>query len=577
MQTIPINIPSKEELADALGRGDLLALIANLPLDRLEDVGALLAKIHAEGLQNAIVFFDRLFWAEMDQRDQIRWNYVIRGFIAETSESSDKLIQFLHSLHSAVGSNNAYSIHQGLERWLAKNRSRSGEIMQLIGDGAWDSPFVGAVLASWRQVAPSDALDASLALCEDVRSETRRQAIFALGGFAGSEDHLRKLAAGRLANIVLGPGSEERRVAVSAATNMAVKPDGIPTDLVEALEKVADAPSIEIRRELILGLVRNRNAYPAGLRVKVFDLMKTVDKDDVETVNLIDMALSNMEIEKDRDAFADLLTAILCQVDGAPPLKSFGSAVHAIKSAGYETLGWLVVRWLLDGEHEICSQLSDLFPPLDRSAYKFGLDDFNLSEAEIFYLSRKVFGYMNFMHGPAVSLLYACLSALDGERREAMGNEIASFWLRNYPDDIELFDTVFAAYPRDGLDRSIRHMRKTVEAYERALETLPPNPALLPSGRERRIQAEIRSQQNRKIMKAAKKASILGSIFHTRTILYGRSSVTHVYNGKGKEPVRQVVAFSSYEQSAALPRMDVLYPTRFNNLILKFRSERRPS
>ena len=577
MQSGSINIPSERELADALERDDVLTLIAKLPLDRLQEVGAVLARIQAYETLDVLGFFDRLAWSAMDRRDQIRYSYVISGFITETSASPEKLVRFLHVVHSAARDANVYQLQGGFERWLDRKRSQSREILQIIQDGAWDSPFVGSVLQSWRQDAPSDALDATLDLCEDTRPGVRRQAIYALGSFVNSEDRVRKLAARRLASLMDGPDSEEKRVAVLSATNMVAKPDGMLPEVTEALEKVAEAPSAEIRKELILGLVRNRDAYPAALRSKVFELMKSVRKDDVETVNLIDMVLYNMDLENDPAAFADLLTTILGQSDGAPSLKSFDSAVQAIRSARHETLGRLVIRWLLEGEHEICSQIGDLFPPLDSSVYQFSFADFNLSDAEVFYLSRKVFGYMNFMHGPAVSLLYACLSALAEKMRKAMENEIVSFWLRNYPDDIEVFKVVFAAYPRDGIGKSIQRLGKGVEAYERALEMLPSNPALLPSARERRIQSEIRSQQNRGIVKAARKTSILGSIFHTKTILYGRSSVTHIYGGKDSEPVRQVVTFSSFEHSAALPRMSVLQPATFDRMLFDFRRERPPS
>lgn len=577
MQTSSIDIPSGRELAAALERDDLLTAVAKLPLDRLKEVGAILAGMHADETPDVLGFFGRLSWATMEHRDQMRFSYLVSGFITETSESPQKLVRFLHVLRSATGDANLYQLQDAFEHWLARQRSQYREILQIIQDGAWDSPFVGSVLQSWRQHAPSDALDATLGLCEDTRPGVRRQAIYALGSFVDSEDRVRKLAAHRLASLMDGPDSEEKRVAVLSATNMVAKPDGMLPDVTEALEKVAEAPSVEIRKELILSLVRNQDTYPAALRSKVFELMKSVRKDDVEAVNLIDMVLYNMDLESDPAAFADLLTTILGQSDGAPSLKSFDSAVQAIRSARHETLGRLVIRWLLEGEHEICSQIGDLFPPLDSSVYQFSFADFNLSVAEVFYLSRKVFGYMNFMHGPAVSLLYACLSALAEKMRKAMENEIVSFWLRNYPDDIEVFKAVFAAYPCDGIDKSIQRLEKGVVAYERALERLPSNPALLPSARERRIQSEIRSQQNRDIVKDARKTSILESMFHTKTILYGRSSITHVYRGQGSEPVRQVVTFSSFEHSAALPRMSVLQPAIFDRMLFDFRRERPPS
>ena len=61
-----------------------------------------------------------------------------------------------------------------------------------------------------------------------------------------------------------------------------------------------------------------------------------------------------------------------------------------------------------------------------------------------------------------------------------------------------------------------------------------------------------------------------------KTILYGRASVSYFYSGPSAEPVRQIVPLVKHETSARMPRMDALYPARFNYMLRVFRAERRP-
>jgi len=120
-------------------------------------------------------------------------------------------------------------------------------------------------------------------------------------------------------------------------------------------------------------------------------------------------------------------------------------------------------------------------------------------------------------------------------------------------------------------------MRSTVEAYEGALREMAPNRALMPSSSERRVQAERKRDRDTEIRRAAKENSIFGSMVHTSTILYGRSSVTYMYPGDGQDPVRQIMPLGRYEISVPNPQMDVLCPTRLNFRLFRFRQERRPA
>lgn len=289
------------------------------------------------------------------------------------------------------------------------------------------------------------------------------------------------------------------------------------------------------------------------------------------------MALYKMDLGEDRETIFDTLTALLTQETDAPSLEVFDSLTHKIVTADHSLLCWYATRWLLDGDIGICRQLSALFPPLNRSPYDFDLSSFNLTPAEVFYLARKIYVYLMFNHGAGVSLLIACLMELKLELRKQLEADIASFWLCNFPGDIEIFKAAIEAAPRKGLKVSVTRLRAHIDTYEKPLQTLPENPALRPSTMERRIQAELARERGRDVGRMAMKKSILGDLVHTSHLLYGRTSVTYVYRGEGEEPIRQVMPMQSFQTSAPLPKMDVLFPTRLNYLLYRFRREKRPT
>jgi len=571
------NTPTKSDVLAAMHDGDFLALMANVKFADLHSFGAIIAKIHNEGARDAIAFFDNFEWPGVAaRRDHTRLSYTLRGLIAAIEDEPVRIVEFLHRVFLPLGQNSAYELREGFGDWLSAAPERAPASVQIILSLNGDSPFIGPALTVWRNNAPADALKETLNICKDVRNEIRRQAIYALSGFASAEEKLREAAATELAAIIAGSSSDDKLAAISSAASMLNEMSEVPADLMSALETACEAPSPAVRHEIVAGWAFRQNKLPKGLRNLIFELMKTVTAEFEDTLDLVDTAISNMDIVQERTEVFSLITAILAQPENPPPLKALDSTIYKIRSSSHADLGWFTTSWLLAGDFEICLQVHDLYQPLDQQIYDFDIADFDLLPIDVAYLTRKIFGFLLFCHGPAVSLLYACLSAVGANERRMLENEIAFFWLRNFPDDLKLFDAALAAHPRTGMKASIKRLRDLSGAYEDELKKLPRNPALRPSPLERQVQAEIARDQHAEIMKSAKRNSILSSMFQESVLLYGRTSISYIYNGSD-QPVRQVIPLKSFETSAALPRMDGLYPARFSYIVQHFRNERRPN
>lgn len=570
-------VPSKAELKAAVVDGEILAFLSKQQLDVIEMAGEVLAKLQDNGEVDVVAHIDAQSWSELDFSLRHRATDLFKGFLAATDASASIIVPLLERMHSAVAGAGEHTVRLGAEQWMRKRPERASDAVRTIVEGTGESPFLGMFIGGWREIDPQAALNKACDLCDDGRSWVTRQAIYSLNGFGEGTAETQHQAAAMLTFLIKKLDAESQIIAIRSALYMLGASNHRSADLVRALEEAVVHPSAEVVHEFVFAFSSNRNSLPEKLQARVFELMKGIGRDDPHTLNLVDSVLYRMDPNADRDLFYDLLTSIIKQGDDAPSLKMFDSAIHRIRESGHRSIGWFAINWLLDGDFLVCSEMHSLFPPLDRSIYDLDLGQFALNDDEVSYLCRKVFGYMSYMHGPAVSLLSACLARLRGTSRAALEEAINDFWLRNYPDDLTLFDQILVNHPWEGLDTSIGRMRERVKDYQSALEKLPRNRALEPSTSERRVQSEIRAEQHREIAKSSREKSIFASILTVSTILYGRASITYTYAGSGEKPVRKAVPFTSHSIKTANPQMDILHPTRLNHLLCNFRNERRPS
>ena len=569
------DIQTKIEVASQ--EGALLDTIAEIDFDQLEAAGSTLADFHRKGTTDGLAYFESLSWSDLSSRDQMRNATVLEAFLSNLQAQAERISSFIHAVADEIHQNNTYHLQNGFQNWASANGDQLPALADLISAGSEDSPFLTPLLHAWWSNAPEDALATAITFCDDARPQIRQDAIFALGAFKYNGVESAGPAIAKLSTLLDSQKDEARLTAIAASARLLDQLEAPVDELTAKLEALCKDPDPDTRHALIAGHVHNKTAYPEQLKHTVYTLMKTVTADCPGTLDRIDMAFYNMDLDKDREMIFDILSALLTQETDAPSLEVFDSLTHKIETADHGLLCWYATRWLLDGDFRICTQLSALFPPLNRSPYDFDLSSFNLTPVEVFYLARKIYAYLMFNHGAGVSLLIACLMALKLDHRKQLEADIASFWLRNFPGDIEIFKVAIEATPRKGLKSSVMRLSAHIDTYEKPLQTLPKNPALRPSTMERRIQAELARERGRDVGRMAMKKSILGDLVHTSHLLYGRTSVTYVYRGEGEEPIRQIIPMQSFQTSTPLPKMDVLYPTRLNFLLYRFRREKRPT
>ncbi|MBV7258984.1 hypothetical protein [Erythrobacter crassostreae] len=562
----------------ALATGELLSHLAEVPYGEVEYVASALVSLVLDGELDLTSELSESTLSGLTQATSPRIQRVLAEVLPKIDCEPYVAIDISHALIDLCEQpGSEHTAISMFEKWLELHTSKSSEVLAALESDSRDSPLLLGTLLALAKVDPDEAVSRSLAICDDQRPVMRRHAVMALGYMELGGEHLQS------ANSFLakrsGPASLKiDRVNAISAIHRRLQgiehPKDKPPQLFEALQTACNNPPPAVLNELVHGLILEKIKHPTSLKENIFALMPNVQADQAQTIDLIDLVLYGLDLDAERDLVLRVIKGMLTGDPQAIAIDALDSTKHKLAADSPSVLGWYIVELLLDGRQNLGEAASRVFPPLDVKLYPFDLAPHDLSEDELFYLARKVFAYLMLDRGPAVSLLAACLKLLSGDALKAMEDEIASFWLGNYPGDIALFESGLDTSPE--LKPSVKRLKKARDAYLKCLSDSPRNDAFKPSPPERQAQWDRKRKEQHEIAKHAHKSSVFLSFIHTKTMLYGRGAVSYVYGPGVDEPIRHEMLYQSHETSTPIPRMEVHCPERLAYLRLRFRMEERP-
>ena len=574
---MPILNTNNPEFEEAIKAGGLSTLVETVDFNEFEKLGAAVSTLHNDGEYDFLKAIEGIDWKQHNPRTNSRWLRLFEAALPVVKDSPSNVVEICHHVWEGVKSRKPSGVQAALEKWVDNNQSSIENTYLAVLSAGFDSPLVYTTLHAWRLIDHAAALVAAVAATHEPRTDMRRQAIQALGYYNYDTLKENSNAISRLLELAKSDQEDDQLSAVGSIINILENCSSNPDELIEELDLASENPSPKMLNLLVFRMARKNCAYSPNLRARLFDLMSEASPDDDELIDNIDNLFMSMNVEGDREVILAIITKILLRCTERAKFNIFDSFLYKLNSASDQTRLWYCVQWLLTGERKLCEGLADCFPPLSDTLYDFDVVPLGLSDRDIRYLCRKVFAYLMFCHGAAVSILASAIIALGPSERRGLEVEIASFWLRNYPGDMKLFAEASISKKSKALSTSIGKIKKAVAAYNAPLVKLPRNPALRPSTSQHQVQAELARERSKTIMQQADETSIFASLVTKSTMLYGRSSVIYMYADKDSGPVRQEIPLQSFETSSALPRMDVLYPARLQYILYKFRSEARPS
>lgn len=297
--------------------------------------------------------------------------------------------------------------------------------------------------------------------------------------------------------------------------------------------------------------------------------LRAVAPEHLSTINTLDIAL-HLLIGTSREALAlDFLTDMLR--GGALSLENFDSIAHDLRRCDPQRLYRLVVHWLLSGSIALCSAVNDLVGidrdrPFDATAAPLAL-----TNAQQLFLCRKVIGFLFIKPVVACSIIVSVLRAAEPEVAENITELLFDPMLINYGGQAK--DYLKTIPVSDAAAPFILSALAKDEAFHKGLEAMGTIKELHPSDYQRDVVWQHVRDDMAAAHKLAEKKSVLINLVHRSTILYGKRSLTYVFDPSGG---RRAIAMDlkPYSTSFELPRHEILDPVGLDYMLRVFRMEK---
>ena len=572
---------TRHDLIEANDAGILLQTIAATPHKHLDSTGRLLADLHNSGEIDFLATCEPVSLAAVPDLSFFALQRLFCQTLSNIDCSTEAAASACESMFARAGNEGAAGfVYSSLSDWFRHSPARAEEGLALIHrDPDMHTRLVRPVLLAGATHDASMYVEEAFNFSSDADSPVRLDALSALGHIVSTEDEpLLTRTISHLDAVMEAPVSDhDAAIVVEAAVTLLHRSNGRSAHVVEPLlQEACRHRTPETRYALANGLLNHRRHFTEPMIDATFSALRYTDKQDIHTAKAIDSVLYQWDLDSDRTRVVEFLADLLTQEHDPLDLEILSDFRHHLRDQAGDVLGWYVVSLLLTGNPALCAAAEHLLPYNEtRDGLDIDLDTFSLTPPSLLYLARKILGYCILNKESAAALLLSCLRTVTEQDREELEELVFFHLCLNYPTAIDWFETAIA--DADRATQSVERISSRVRAYVAELERYGTCAAFRPNDRERRLQRYRRADFQRGVHKKAEQGSVLWSLAHKATILYGTASIAYVYTDAGSEPRRQEVSMRAYEHFFEYPRLNVIDPVGFQWHIRLFRSESPPS
>ena len=293
-----------------------------------------------------------------------------------------------------------------------------------------------------------------------------------------------------------------------------------------------------------------------------FKHLAAVPRDHGGTISNIDHAVAALLKGPAAATTVEFLERYLVTLVGLPFADTFPSLLHEMCS-NRPLLDNLATRWLSKGQPALCNAIREVLARFQENNLVINVDpsEIDLSDStRVYFFARKTLGYLLRVPTTAASILVSLLEkvAMD-ELRQDLVKLLVNPLLYNYPSTVERYLVPRKASATGPEGPAITQAIALLETYLAEVRSVGSLPELWPS--ERQVTAYNRhfSREVADSFKEAQKKSVLMSLVSRSVLLYGRTSVSHVYDGQGNQR-RVEIPLASHGVTFEIPRLEHLDP-----------------
>ncbi|WP_438455953.1 hypothetical protein [Vreelandella venusta] len=571
------SVTEKSDLAQLIIDGDAVGRLIPIILDfeykdRKRDLGGFLADLHNSG-EIALLSNDNLEAIRRLEHNELWMIFgVLSNAIEHVVDDYSAVQQFAECLVERAGNDGAsHTPFVSFVRWCEKHPSQARKIITGAKDGQEDCQR-SCVFA----LQGLNDFGYLVDFLEDSRAEFRSigfRALVRLKNMTSQDD---QTGIDACLSEIQSPSSDDARNAAIEAVFRIWDNDSTKEKYRqdEAIKSLLAQPTDDDLVRLCAMLFYHKNASTEQTISAVLSRSQSISSSFETASHWIDNALTWKD---ERWSFKEVIAFIEAMVphfEQPAKSKQFHSFCEWVWEEPANT-SYLFARWLNSGDFSLCSFLAEMVSGGDKGAALSLLpQDLPPEAVDQVFLARKCIGFLWLHEITAASIL---LSLVEHGHSDAVPVIEGLLWeplLLSYSSELRPYLEQQASSASPIVAKVAQDLIARHKAYIEGLEKAQDLSELEPSNEARRAAAIKDHQRNTDIQKQARKMSILGDLFHTATMLYGRKSFSMITGADG-EKFSSITPLSEHSYSYEFPRLSVVDPVGFNALLTVCRVEQR--
>lgn len=338
------------------------------------------------------------------------------------------------------------------------------------------------------------------------------------------------------------------------------------------IEAATDKPGPATLHGLAQILWLHHNLVTSHTIEKALSALQAVQSDHQGTLRVIDIGLHRLLADDNSGLVIDFLTAKLR--DDKISLENFPTTAGDLKRNNPQRLYEIIVRWFLSGSYALCDNIGHLIEFEDKKPFDGSIAvPSGLTEAHQAFLCRKAIGFLFTRPATCCSILVSMLRGGDKEVVEEVIDLLFEPMLVNYGG--KAVDYLKTITPEDQAYTAVQTALSRHQAYFAGLEKPGSIKELHPSDYQRDVVRQRTYDEMRTAQKSAEQQSVLLSLVHRSTLLYGKRSLTYIFDDDGsRRPV--ALDLHSVGVSFEMPRQDVIDPVGLDFMLRVYCVEKLP-